>query len=851
MARKRIIPRRRHLAFESLEGRRVLAAFNMPWPEPDGISISFLPDGTQVGNQESNLFGTLEQLLPQAVWQESIMRAFQTWAVTSNVNFTLAGDSGLPVGVLGFKQGDPRFGDIRIGAISMANDVLAVANPYDAFVANTWVGDVFLNSAAIASLTADSASQLLAVMLHEAGHTVGVSHSDDASSPMFPRLQGSRISNLTSADAAALQAQYGPRRADAWEGVAGNDTPTLAATLPLGEIDGQPYHAVAAADLTSLADVDLYRVVLPQGVTLIDLRLQAAGVSLLTPRMSVLDVDGNVVASTQSLDPRNNDLSLIVDQFRPGDVFFVRVEAARNDVFGIGAYHLEVAPHGSRPAIPPNREPLSSEPQLLATTPGYVEHTYYEVATTLDAFQPAVTYRVRSVDLGPDLNNVFTVVVEGNGNPSPLDVQIFDDRGNAVDFSVLSQDAGMWQIQVENVLSYADYLIQVSADISLGPVEVEVEVDFAQDGAHQETFVNDSLASDEHQLVRTLLVNQSQQFHFALGASDYSLPEETGVRMAIENAAGQTVFEMTVADGAVRTGDTVLSQGVYTVRFTRAGNGDAVLFFQLTGAVQSSPIGPLLHDTTLDPVVAPVDTVLAQLSYYWLPNRYAELAQAQAVNRSLQAAALFNPALGALRLPNGLNAEGGPSAGGIVGVRPAESGSTNASHAKTINNHLDRLTSASNAQVENDVPDRHDNRDLSPRRRPSQYGAGKEESTPPNAHGDKTQFNRAVKAAGNASEAPPPSGEAGDTAPVQASPPSSSIDSSRAPNLDQQPQVTPAPNWPEQSLRQRLAAYSAAVLAAVLPFVTTSVNPSANVPRNQRTVLPANSSHRLRITRLR
>lgn len=700
---------RRRLAFEALEGRRVLAALSMPWPEPDGISISFLPDGTSVGAQASQLYATLDALLPRAEWQETVLRAFQTWAATSNVNFLLTSDSGLPVGVLGFKQGDPRFGDVRIGAIAMGADVLATANPYDAFVANTWVGDIFLNSATLAGVSAsDPAGSLFAIMLHEAGHVIGAQHSDDPASAMFARIQTSGSQGLTPADALQLQSQYGVRRPDAFEGDLGNDTLARATPLALQEATGNLYVARVAADLTTAADVDIYQVNLPAGVDRVDVSLTASGASLVTGRLTILDAHDNPVAAAATQDPMHNDLSLTIDRGQVGDTYYVRIEAARPDLFGVGAYHLEVAPHSDAPVQPlpvADDPPLGNLPQLLATTPGYVEHTYYEAITTLDAFRPAVSYRFRSADLGPDLNNVFTVVVEGYGNTAPLDIQITDDLGQAVAGQFLVSDTNHWQIQIPNARSAADYVIRVAADVSQGPVEVEVEVDFALDGSHQETFVSDALLTGETEVAQTLLVNQSQQFHLTLAGSDYSQPVETGVRMTIEDSQGNEVFSMTAADGAVRTGDVFLNQGAYTVRFTRAGAGRETLFFQLSGAVQSSAIGPMLRDTTLEAVSTPVDAALAQLSFYWLPARFSDVADARTVSRELRTAAIFTPLLQALNAGGTSAASRVDTAAGGGALTPRSGAGDASSQLKpsaTASGGLDRLTAVSRGADGND-----------------------------------------------------------------------------------------------------------------------------------------------------
>ncbi len=100
----------------------------------------------------------------------------------------------------------------------MAGDVLALANPYDPFVANTWVGDILVNSSIqFGSRSPSPSYDLFSVMLHEAGHAFSIGHSPDPSSPMYEWFRTVEA-GLTPADVAALRTLYGTRRADAFEG---------------------------------------------------------------------------------------------------------------------------------------------------------------------------------------------------------------------------------------------------------------------------------------------------------------------------------------------------------------------------------------------------------------------------------------------------------------------------------------------------------------------------------------------------------------------------------------------------------------------------------------------------------
>lgn len=613
---------RARLRLEVLEQRRTPAAFNIPWPEIGELSLSFAPDGTRAGTNVSSLFQSLDRQQPTSAWQTEILRAFQTWAVQSNINVGLVSDGGEPFDTLGLKQGDPRFGDVRIGADSMAADVLAVANPYDPFVANTWVGDVFLNAAVFGSAT--SAYDLYSVMLHEAGHVFGLAHSPDPASPMFEHFHPNE-STLTGADITALQALYGVRHADSFEGVAGNDT--IATATPLS-LTSENYQVAITADITARGDKDTFGLTIPGDAQGLDIHLHAKGISLLAPRMTVFDGAGNVVDANKAMSPLDNDVVLHLDRVKGGQNFYIQIEGARDDVFGIGRYDLQVSAQtfatkvDYKSSMSTQEAPAFSFDGIkpLATTPGYVEHTYYEVADNLSLIHTQHTYQVRSVDLGPNMTNVMTVVAYAPAQTQlALQVSIFDGDGNPVTAETIAKGSGTIEVQVPSVLSNQDYFVQVSsAELTAQEQGFEVEVDFDHDASRLGTLVNESLAGDAQEVVRTLHVNQSQQFHWVLSASDWSKAAETGVQMDVFDPNGRRIYTLDAADGTSRSGDVFLNEGEYTVRFSRANDGSRLpLIFQLSGLSLSSPIGPQLKDTTGQPVESA--GIAPPPSFFWSP----------------------------------------------------------------------------------------------------------------------------------------------------------------------------------------------------------------------------------------
>jgi len=215
---------------EALEDRQTPAQFGVVWHNAYHLTVSFVPDGTLVGMQPSDLFRVLDARMPTADWLREILRAFQTWAIQGHINFAVKADGGQPLGVPGPDQADPRFGDIRIGAVPMSPEVLSISVPHDPYLSGTWSGDILLNSAV--PFDGQDVS-LFPVLLHEVGHVLGLDHNSDPSSVMFEHLNNQVVS-LSPGDVASVQALYGPREADSFvEDVGGSFRGAVRVKLPL------------------------------------------------------------------------------------------------------------------------------------------------------------------------------------------------------------------------------------------------------------------------------------------------------------------------------------------------------------------------------------------------------------------------------------------------------------------------------------------------------------------------------------------------------------------------------------------------------------------------------------------
>jgi len=96
---------RARLEVESLEVRIVpYSTSGNLWPHPEFVTISFVPDGTIVGTNSqgyvySNLFAKFNAKFGSpAAWQSVILRAAQSWAAQTNINFDILSDNGTQIG---------------------------------------------------------------------------------------------------------------------------------------------------------------------------------------------------------------------------------------------------------------------------------------------------------------------------------------------------------------------------------------------------------------------------------------------------------------------------------------------------------------------------------------------------------------------------------------------------------------------------------------------------------------------------------------------------------------------------------------------------------------------------------
>lgn len=617
------------LSVEPLE-QRLTPTWGVPWYSPTTLSLSFAPDGADVSGSQNTLHSVLGP--NAAAWEREILRAFQTWAIEANINIGLTSDGGQAFGIAGQSEGDPRFGDIRIGARPLStapsNVDLAATVGYD-HGGGTWSGDMLLNSLYNYSVAGGPGQfDLFTVALHEASHSFGF--ADDTSNPNSVLWPGYvPRTGLAASDVAALRSLYGARSADAFEGAAGNGSAATAFDLTAnGNL------TAVAADVTTIGDADVYQFTTPSadsGLTGLTVRVQAAGISLLTPRVTVLDAQGNVLASAVTTDPLSNDLSVALPNYSPETTYFVRVEGAGTDVFSAGAYDLRLSysdAEGNAVAFgnsfglggaTVNTEAAGGDTLWTAQTLGGVNQTHstaFAAVGSISNSSDADWYTITPTSLTGFTGTLTVGVVPQDQDTAGVrpTVAVFDALGNQLPAVVVANEQGAFTVQVADQAPGATYHLRVTAADPTGSRAVGGYA-LAANLAPAAVTSFDSLASatltaSADTIYSRLSLGGGKLVQFSLTASAAAGAPDEAVGLTVVDSAGATVFTLAARAGKpLATGTVWLSADTYTVVLrgaTRDGSPLQTLSVSASMRERSDPMDPIFLDPNSLPQSPPL-----------------------------------------------------------------------------------------------------------------------------------------------------------------------------------------------------------------------------------------------------
>jgi hypothetical protein len=618
--------RAHRLNVELLEDRVTPATSGITWPDGDHLTLSFVPDGTPVSNYKSNLFQALGGAGPTAAWQQTILRAFQTWLSATNVNVGVVPDGGQPLGASGAVEGDSRFGDIRIAAAPIGGNTL-ITNTQFQWSGTTWSGDIVVNSAFKFSLTGGT-NDLYTCMLNEVGNVLGVldSHTDTTSGVYYQYI-GAKT-GINAHDLADVQSLYGVRSPDQYRAAGNNSTRATATNLGIA-LTGENLQA----DITTPNSEEWFKLTIPVlGLPLLspqviglNVHLGTSGLSCLVGKLQVYDGTGNLLGTATATDPLNGDLTLqvsggLLNQLLGGLSYYIRV-SGDSSTFGVGSYNLTASlklSDGSIIAAPILNSLLSVVGHTLTTAtqlPSLLlggqkpdARFDYTAKANLGSGTETDYFKVTSPSAAGQKMNVLVWPLASSGLLPRVDV--YDGGGNPIPATLLANENGYFSIEVDNVAASRAYYVKVSAQNPGGGHDTGsyfFGVDFNTEPATKLTnFDSGTLSPTTPTTAWTLSVSRNQLYQFELSASASAAAQ---VQMDVYDSAGNEVFTLRATSTLPAvTGHVYLSTGNYTVRFTAVPQGNGVIpnvAFDLTGLIISDPIGPQPDTGITSPTPAP------------------------------------------------------------------------------------------------------------------------------------------------------------------------------------------------------------------------------------------------------
>lgn len=582
--------RRARLCVESLEQRDMPAQFGIPWANPTSLTVSFAPDGADVDGQQSELSALMARSgLSESVWKLQIQRAFQAWSSKANINIAVVSDDGSALGAQGLEQADARFGDIRIFAVPMSSNVLAITTP-PGDLGGTRTGDIILNSNYNFGVGTWAQRDLFTVLLQESGHALGIGNSPSTSSAMYEFYQGTR-SGLSAEDISRIVDLYGTRPNATWEPSTGNNSKAAATALPSAA------NVATYGDIANASDADWYSFVAPSDRSA-NVQLQVAGSSLLGAQLYVFNASGTVIASARAFRP-GQDLTLRFTQLAPGVRYFVRIDEVAGTQFSSGQYRLRIVDSEQAPEIvtlaglPPIDDANTNESFLTATRLGNVAadgHTAYQTFARLRADVDVDVYRVRAPFPGMNQTCILTATVRAFGDIAPQ-VTVTNALGLPLASRLIADGRGLYTVQVENVAANADYHIAVrSRTDSTGDYELRVSFRTQVSSAHE--VASGLLSILNPKQVGRIDVTGSAQLYFQLSALLTPIIGPSVV-LKVYDASNRVRFQLLAQAGDQVDGVALLGPGSYRVEIS--GNGSLLPFvlsgFSLKMALLTDPTG--------------------------------------------------------------------------------------------------------------------------------------------------------------------------------------------------------------------------------------------------------------------
>jgi hypothetical protein len=339
-------------------------------------------------------------------------------------------------------------------------------------------------------------------------------------------------------------------------------------------------------------------------------------------------------------------VTLHMNQVTSNATYYIEVQGATSDVFGIGSYGLAVTfdatsavttsaidavLSGPYQSLSPNdinsiflgtANPLFNSDNGTNETPGtatqltpsagYARNSHYEVLGSLTGPTDSDYYRIQTADNPPSGQTlVLTVTARAlDINGTAPRVTILDGNGHIVSQQILANGAGMFSVQASSLSGGGSYVIEAGPNTAISSPAAgnySLVAHFGTTTAQLSSLASSTLPWAGSAQAYNLYVGESQLMHLVLSAStvDGSAAPGSTVQMNILDASGNVIYSLTAAAGDTVSGPALLlTPGAYTIQFTSlnaSGSSNPQLAYTLLGDEISDPIGTVTTDPTLTP----------------------------------------------------------------------------------------------------------------------------------------------------------------------------------------------------------------------------------------------------------
>ena len=369
---------RKWFSMELLESRIVLSSYELSinqWASKDRLTYSIPADGVVWYHGVNSINSSFDNLLGPG-WKLAIAEAMSDWSSAANIDIAQVSDQGGDSDYEGLPQGDPRFGDIRIGGYDFQNNVIMAVTEGPPPSGYTRAGDIQVNTGLSWNLGKDYDFQT--VILHELGHSLGLEHPSDSASIMYERYQGVRRS-LDSGDLQGLLEIYGPRTPDSLNAQGYGLTLASPIAVPKPTV-GARASILNGLSLAKTDDSDYFEITVPKGFigTSLAVTASAKSLSMLSPKLSLIGTSGEVLQKISYAGSWGACVSLNLGQVQAGQTLRFRVEASEAGRFDIGGYTVKAdfqggeVPAANAPPVnppPPPAKPANPPVVVPPTSP--------------------------------------------------------------------------------------------------------------------------------------------------------------------------------------------------------------------------------------------------------------------------------------------------------------------------------------------------------------------------------------------------------------------------------------------------------------------------------------------------